>query len=116
MEREKEKEQHEKEQHEKDLEFETERMKFERYKMDFELNMKAAAAASTSSDINDDEKGEENKEGSVVSSNARCRIGAQGPKMPCFDKKSDDMDSFLQCMQIAKDGVRDNGQYICQHF
>jgi len=39
--------------------------------------------------------------------------------MPCFDERSDDIDSFLhrlRCMQRVKDGVKDSGLYICQHF
>jgi len=46
-------------------------------------------------------------------------IQAKGPKMPCFDERVDDMDAFLhrlKFMQIAKDGKKDSGQYICQHF
>ena len=46
-------------------------------------------------------------------------IQAKGPEMPCFDERVDDMDAFLhrlKFMQIAKDGKKDSGQYICQHF
>jgi len=83
-EREREKEQREKEQHEKDREFEIERMKFERDKMDFELHMMATEVKKASNVKSDDEEGEYNKEGSVASSHTRQRIGAKGPKMPCF--------------------------------
>ena len=68
----------------------------------------------------EDEEGEDNKEGSVASGHTRQRIGDKGPKMPCFHERSDDIDSFLHRfevhMQIAKDGVKDSGQYICQNF
>ena len=100
---------------EKDREFEIERMKSERDKMDFELQMKATEVKKASSVIS--EEGEDNKEGSVASGHSRQRFGAKGPKMPCFDERSDDMDSFLhrlRYMQIAK--VKYSGQYICQHF
>ena len=74
---------------------EIERMKFEGDKMDFELQMKATEVKKASSEISEDEEGEDNKEGSVASGHTRQRIGAKGPKMPCFDERSDDMDSFL---------------------
>jgi len=61
-------------------------MKFERDKMDFELQMKATEAKKASSEISEDEEGEDNKEGSVASGHhTRQRIGAKGPKMSCFD-------------------------------
>jgi len=117
MEREKEKEQHEreeqdkprehdKEQHEKDREFEMERMKFERDKMDFELQMKATGVKKASSVKNEDEEGEDNKEGSVTPGYTRQRIGAKGPKMPYFDEISDDMDSFLHRFEVYADSQR----------
>jgi len=42
-------------------------MKFERDKMDFELQMKAASIKKASSEVDEDEEGEDNKEGSVAS-------------------------------------------------
>jgi len=100
MEREREKEQHEKEQHDKDREFEIERMKFVRSKMDSELQTKAKEVKKASSEIGEDEEGEDNKEGSVASGHTRRRIGVKGLKMPCFDEKSDDMDSFLHRFEV----------------
>jgi len=64
---------------------EIERMKFEGDKMDFELQMKATEVKKASSEISEDEEGEDNKEGSVASGHTRQRIGAKGPKMSCFD-------------------------------
>ena len=59
----------------------------------------------------------------IRKAHTRQRIGAKGPKMPCYDERSDDTNLFtvqrridLRCMQIAKDGVKDSGQYIRQHF
>ena len=100
--REREKEQHEKVQHEKDREFEIERMKFERGKMNFELQMKTTEVKKASSVISEDEEGEDNKEDSVASGHTRQRIGAKGPKMPCFDERSDDMDLFLSLIHISE--------------
>jgi len=54
----------------------------------------------------EDEEGEDNKEGSVASGHTRQRIGATGPKMPCFDERSDDMDSFLHRFEIYADSQR----------
>jgi len=100
------KEQHDKEHHEKDHEVEIERMKFERDKMAFELEMKATEVKKASSVKREDEVGEDNKEGSVASGYARQRIGAKGPKMPFFDKRSDDMDSFLHIFEVYADSQR----------
>jgi len=39
--------------------------------------------------------------------------------MSCFDKSSDDVDSFLYRFEVyadSRDGKKDSGQYICQHF
>jgi len=104
--REREKKQDDREQHEKDRECEIERMKFERDKMDFELQMNATEVKKASSVINEDEEGEDNKEGSVASGHTRQRIGAKGPKMPCFDERSDDMDSFLHRFEVYADSQR----------
>ena len=104
--REREKEQYEKEQHEEDREFEIERMKFERDKMDFELQMKVTEVKKASSVKSQDEEGEDNKEGSVASGHTRQRIGAKGPKMPCFDERSNDMDSFLHRFEEYADSQR----------
>jgi len=106
MEREREKEQYEKEQHEKDREFEIEQMKFERDKMDFELQMKATEVKKASSVKSEDKEGEDNKEGPVASSHTRQRIGAKGPKMPCFDERCYDMDSFLHRFEVYADSQR----------
>ena len=54
----------------------------------------------------EDEEGEDNKEGSVASGHTRQRIGANGPKMPCFDERSDDMDSFLHRFEVYADSQR----------
>jgi len=59
-------------------------MKFERDKMDFELQMKAKEVKNASSEISEDEEGEDNKEGSVASGHTRQMTGAKGPKMSCF--------------------------------
>jgi len=117
MERENEKEQrerkeqdkqreHEKEQHETYRDFETEGMKFERDKMDFELQMKVTEVKKASSVKSQDEEGEDNKEGSVTSGHTRQRIGTKGQKMPCFDERSDDMDSFLHRFEVYADSQR----------
>ena len=74
--------------------------------MDFELQMKATEVKKASSEISEDEEGENNKEGSVASGHTRQRIGAKGPKMPCFDEKSDDMDSFLHRFEVHADSQR----------
>ena len=106
MEREREKEQYEKEQHEKDREFEIEQMKFERDKMDFELQMKATEVKMASSVKSEDEEGDDNKEVSVASGHTRQRIVANGPKMPCFDQRNDDINSFLHRFEIHADSQR----------
>ena len=101
-EREREKEQHE-----------IERMKFERDKMDFELKMKTTEVKKASSEISEDEEGENNKEGSVASGHTRQRIGVKGPKMPCFDERSDDMDSFLHRFEVyAESQGWSKGQWV----
>jgi len=41
-----------------------------------------------------------NMGGSVASGHTRRRIGVKGPKMPCFDDRSDDMDSFLHRFKV----------------
>jgi len=42
-----------------------------------------------------------------VASDHTCqRIGAKGPKMPCFDERSDDMDSFLHRFEVYADSQR----------
>ena len=46
-------------------------MKFERDKMDFELQMKATEVKMASSVKSEDEEGEDNKEGSVASGRTR---------------------------------------------
>ena len=76
-------------------------MKFERDKMHFELQMKATEVKKASSVNSEEEEGEDNKEGSVASGHTRQRIGAKGPKMPCFDERSDDMDSFLHRSRVC---------------
>jgi len=81
-------------------------MKFERDKMDFELQMKAKEVKNASSEISEDEEGEDNKEGSVASGHTRQRIGAKGPNIPCFDERSDDMDSFLYRFEVYADSQR----------
>ena len=91
---------------EKDREFEVEWMKFERDKMDFELQMKATEVKMAISVKREDEEGEDNKEGSVASNHTRQRIGAKGPKMPCFDDRKDDMDSFLHRFEVYADSQR----------
>jgi len=78
-------------------------MKFERDKMNFELKMKATEIKKASSEIGEDEEGEDNKEGSVASGHTRQRIGAKGPKMPRFDERSDDTDSFLHRFEVHAD-------------
>jgi len=100
--RESEKEQREREREKEQHEIEC--MKFERDKMDFELQMKATEVKS--SEISEDEEGEDNKEGSVASGHTRQRIGSKGPKMPCFDERSDDMDSFLHRFEAYADSQR----------
>jgi len=90
----KEQREREKEQHE------IERLKFERDKMDFALQMKVTEVKKASIVKSENEEGEDNKEGSVASSHTRQRIGAKGPRMPCFDKRSDDMDSFLHRFEV----------------
>jgi len=97
---------YQKEKDEKDREFEIERMKFERDKMYFELQMKATEVKKASSVKSEDEEGEDNKEGSVASGHTRQRIGAKGSKMPCFDERSDDMDSFLHRFEVYADSQR----------
>jgi len=97
---------YQREKDEKDREFEIEGMKFERDKMDFELQMKAAEVKMASSVKSEDEEGEDNKEGSVTSGHTRQRIGAKGPKMPCFDERSDAMDSFLHRFEVYADSQR----------
>jgi len=82
---------------------EIERMKFEGDKMDFELQMKATEVKKASSEISEDEEGEDDKEGSVASGHTRQRIGAKGPKMPRFDDRSDDMDSSLHRFEVYAD-------------
>jgi len=81
-------------------------MKFERDKMDFELQMKATEVKKASSVKSEDKESEHNKEGSVASGHTRQRIGAKGPKMPCFDERSDDMDSFLYTFEVYADSQR----------
>jgi len=103
MEREKEKEQREREEQDKQREFEIERMKSERDKMYFELQMKATEVKKACIVKSEDEEREDNKEGSVASGHTRQRIGAKGPKMPCFDERSDDMDSFLHRFEVYPD-------------
>jgi len=87
-------------------------MKFERDKMDFELHMKATEVKKASSVKSKDEEGEGNKEGSAASGHISQRIGAKGPKMPCFDERSADMDSFLHRFEVYADSQRwSNGQW-----
>jgi len=78
-------------------------MQLEREKMDFELKMKAASVWRSSSEIDEDEVDEEDKEGSVVSSHSRRRIGVKGPKMPCFDERSDQVDALFHRFEICAD-------------
>ena len=68
--------------------------------------MKATEVKKSSSEISEDKEGEDNKEGSVASGHARQRIGAKGPKMPCFDERSDDTDSFLYRFEVYADSQR----------
>jgi len=95
--------QHNQREREREKEHERERMKFERDKMEFELKMKATEVKKASSDIGQDEEGEDNKEGSVASGHTRQRVGVKGPKMPCFDERSDDIDSFLHRIEVYAD-------------
>ena len=67
---------------------------------------KATEVKKASSEIGEDEEGEDNKEGSVASGHTRRRIGIKGPKMPCFDERCDDMDSFMQRFEIYADSQR----------
>jgi len=94
-------------------------MNFERVKMDFELQMKATAVKKASSEVGEDEEGEDNKEGSVASGHTRRRIGVKGPKMPCFDERSHDMVSFLHRIEVYAESQGwskgHRGLYICQH-
>ena len=60
-----------------------------------------------------DESDEEDNHSAVASQHTGRRISAIGPKMLCFDDRSDDN---LKCMQIARDGIKDSWQSICQHF
>ena len=71
--------------------------------MDFELKMKAPSVWKSSSEIDEYEDGEEEKEGSVVSSHSRRRIGAKGPKMPRFNKRSDHVDAFFHRFEMCAD-------------
>ena len=80
--------------------------------MDFELEMKATEVKKASSVKSEDEEGEDNKEGSVASGHTRQRIGALMREVMIWIHSCID----LRYMQIAKDGVKDGGQYICQHF
>jgi len=97
---------YQREKDEKDREFEIERIKFERDKMDFELKMKATEVKKANCETGEDEEGEDNKEGSVASGHIPQRIGVKGPKMPCFDERSDDMDSFLHRCDVYADSQR----------
>ena len=97
---------YQREKDDKDREFEIERMKFERGKMNFELQMKTTEVKKASSVISEDEKGEDNKEGSVASCHTRQRIRAKGPRIQCFDERSDDMDSFLHRFEVYADSQR----------
>jgi len=56
--------------------------------------------------ISEGEEGEDNKEGSVASSHTGQKIGAKGPKMPCFDERSGDTDSFLHRFEVYTDSQR----------
>jgi len=70
--------------------------------MDFDLKTKAAAV--TNSETGEDETGEEqDKEGSVASSHTHQRTGVKGPKMSCFDERSDDMDSVVHRFEVYAD-------------
>jgi len=71
--------------------------------MDFELKMKATEVKKASSEVDEDEEGEDNKEGSLASGHTLRRIGVKGLKMPGFDERSDDMDSFLHRFQVYAD-------------
>jgi len=87
-------------------------MTFERDKMYFELQMKAAELKKANSVNSEDEEGGDNKEVSVTSGRIPQRTGAKGPKMPCFDERSDDMDSFLHRFEVYADCQRwSNGQW-----
>jgi len=70
-------------------------MKFERNKIDFELQMKSESINKASRETDEDEIGGEDKESSRASGHSRQRISAKSPKMSCFDEWSDDMDSFF---------------------
>ena len=91
---------------ENDREFEIKRMTFERDKIDFELQMNATEVKKASSVKREGEEGEDSKEGLVASGHTRQRIGAKGPKMPCFDERSDDMDSFMRRFEVYADSQR----------
>jgi len=103
MDRDREKEQDEKQRREQKAKERSKDREIEREKMDFEFKMKSTAVTKTNSEIDEDEKGEENKEGSVASSHTRRRIGVRCAKMPCFDERSDDMDSFLHRFEAYAD-------------
>jgi len=68
--------------------------------------MKATEVKKANSVKSEDEEGEDNKEGSVASGHTRQMIGAKGPKTPCFDERSDDMDSFLHRFEVYADSQR----------
>ena len=81
-------------------------MKFERDKMDFQLQTKPTEVKKASSVKSEDEEGEDNKEGSVASGHTRQRIGAKGPG--CHVLMREVMIWIHSCidlryMQIAKD-------------
>ena len=80
-------------------------MKFEIDQIDFELQMKATEVKKACSVISKEE-GEDNKEGSVTSGYTRQRIGAKGPKIPCFDERSDGMDPLLHRFEVYGDSQR----------
>jgi len=65
--------------------------------------MKAAEVKKASSEIDEGEEGGDNKEGAVASSHTRQTIGVKGPKVPCFDERSDGMDSFLHRFEVYAD-------------
>jgi len=88
--------------------------------MDFELQMKATEVKKASSELSEDEEGEDNKEGSVaftpvkglVLKDRRCHAHALMRELMIWIHSCID----LRYMQIVKDAVKDSGQCICQHY
>ena len=82
----------------KDREFELERMKLKREEMDFRREMEGKTKTEYGSDRDDHEDGDIGLPGHRTTG-----VGGRGPKMPCFDERSDDMDAFLHRFEIYAD-------------